>query len=103
LASEGRNRPIPAQIPKDTVLFILIAIAWLAVLMLLVAGCRVCADGERQGSSATWPPRGAIGERLILRPTPSAIATHATRAHRGRLASRAARPTRRRVAVHGSH
>lgn len=82
-------------------LFILIPIAWLAMLTVLVAICRAAADGDAE-PSAGGLPCGPIGERLVLSQAPSMRAPHTGRAHRTTPRLRSGQPARRRrVAAHG--
>ncbi len=57
-------------------LLILIPIAWLALLSLLVAVCRVAAEGDARRAGPRRPEEELIGIKLALSP----IASHA--AHR---------------------
>ncbi len=78
-------------------LLILIPIAWLTVIVLLVAVCRVAAGGEtlRAAVDADAP----IGPRLVLHREPET--THAWRSHRALHPSPAALVgARRRIAAH---
>jgi hypothetical protein len=47
-------------------LFILIPLAWLTVLVLLVAICRAARIGDRHGLGAGEPPAISIGPKLVL-------------------------------------
>jgi hypothetical protein len=83
-------------------LLIVIPIAWLAVIALFVAVCRIAADADAGPSPATGPPTGSIGQRLILSSSQPAPAPHSGRAHRARSPLSAGHPARRRrVAAHG--
>ncbi len=80
-------------------LFILIPIAWLAVLSLLVAVCRVAAEGDLQPTRVRSSREDLIGIKLTLSPA-------ASRAGHRRLHARKtlARPVisggRQRIAAH---
>ena len=52
-------------------LFIFIAIAWLAVLSLIAALCRVAAEGDAESDALTRPRAELIGVRLALSRAPS--------------------------------
>ena len=83
-------------------LFILIPIAWLAILTLFVAVCRIAADADAERASLPRSPSGPIGVRLVLSRAPSALAAQARRPHRRHpLQTRRPTPRRRRVAAHG--
>ncbi len=76
--------------------FILIAIAWLGVLSLLVAICRIAAAGDRTGVRAERVDPVAIGPKLVLaapshEPAPRARRPHAQRTLRHGVRTRAAR------------
>jgi len=82
-------------------LLILIPIVWLAILSLLVAVCRVAAEGDAQLASQTRSPVGQIGLKLTL---PRASSAHAGRTRRaygpGALARPAASTRLRRATAH---
>ncbi|HEV7528371.1 MAG TPA: hypothetical protein VGO29_05710 [Solirubrobacteraceae bacterium] len=52
-------------------LFIFIAIAWLAVLSLIAAVCRVAAEGDAKPDALARPQAELIGVRLALSRAPS--------------------------------
>jgi hypothetical protein len=52
-------------------LFILIPIAWLALLSLLVAVCRVAAEGDARPAGPRRPQEELIGIKLTLSPRAS--------------------------------
>ncbi len=82
-------------------LFILIPIVWLALLSLLVAICRVAAEGDAQLTSQRRAPVGQIGLKLTL---PRATSAHVSRTRRaygpGALARPAASTRLRRATAH---
>jgi len=83
-------------------LFISISIAWLSVLVLLVAVCRTAADGDSESRSLASSSVGPIGVKLTLSRTPSTLAAPARRPHRrSSLDGRRPAPRRRPVAGHG--
>jgi hypothetical protein len=84
-------------------LLILIPIAWLAVLTLLVAACRVAAQGDAQLSSSARTPIASIGLKLILPREPSSLPIAARRPHRRTTLRRvpAASTRRRSLTAHG--
>jgi hypothetical protein len=83
-------------------LLILIPIAWLAVLTVFVAVCRIAADADAPPSSSVRSPSAPIGVKLVLSGAPSTPASDARRPHRReQLKPRRAAPRRRRVAAHG--
>lgn len=81
-------------------LLILIPIVWLAVLSLLVAVCRVAAEGDAALASQRRAPVSPLGLRLTLSRTRTAQVTRTRRAH-GHRSLAAAAPTRLRgTAIH---
>lgn len=85
-------------------LFIVIPIAWLAVITLFIAVCRVAAGGDAEPSLAADLSSGSIGERLVLSDAHFAPVPHSGRAHRARRPLSAGHPARRRrVAASGIH
>jgi len=52
-------------------LFILIPTAWLAVLLLFAAVCRVAAEGDAEPASPGRAHADLIGVRLVLSPAPA--------------------------------
>jgi hypothetical protein len=84
-------------------LFLLIPIAWLSILTLLVAVCRVAAQGDEQLSSRAQAPPVSIGFKLTLPREPSPPPTAARRPHRRTALRRvpAASTRRRSLAPHG--
>jgi hypothetical protein len=83
-------------------LFILVPIAWLAIMTLLVAACRVAAQGDAQLSSPAHAPSGPIGFKLILPRESSPLPIAARRPHRRTALRRvpAASTRRRSLARH---
>jgi hypothetical protein len=82
-------------------LFILIPIIWLAVLTLLVAVCRVAAEGDAQLASQTRTPGSRIGLKLTLSRAPSAHSSRTRRAPgSGALTRPAASARLRRATAH---
>jgi hypothetical protein len=80
-------------------LFILIPIAWLAVLSLLVAICRVAAEGDATPAGAGRPREELIGTKLRLSPMPAHAGQR--RLHGRRTLSRPGTAAgRRRIAAH---
>lgn len=95
--SPGPQNCKPGQGFYIRMLFVLIPIAWLAILALFVCVCRAAADGDAQLSPAAPPLAGPIGTRLVLSQAPAGPAGATRRPHR-RLAPQrvAATATRRR-------
>jgi hypothetical protein len=84
-------------------LFILIPIIWLAVLSVLVAACRVAAEGDAQLTSEKRSPVGQIGLKLTLPRAPSAHAGRTRRAYGPGALMRPAASTRlRRATAHAA-
>jgi hypothetical protein len=87
-------------------LWLLIPIAWLAVLTLFVCLCRIAADADVDPSSAAVP-YGPIGQRIVLSrfSTTSSSAPSRSRRSHGRSTAtflpRRAGSGRRRGAAHG--
>ena len=80
-------------------LFILIPIAWLAVLPLLVAICRVAAEGDAQPAGVRRSKEELIGVKLTLSPLTSH--TGHRRLHGRRMLSRPGMTGgRQRIAAH---
>jgi hypothetical protein len=79
-------------------LLIAIPLAWLAVVIVLVAACRAAADGDLRAASSKWAD-APIGARVVLsgaRP----VGAHTGRARRmSRRAHAAHRGARRRIAT----
>ncbi len=85
-----------------SMLFVLIPVAWLAILALFVAVCRAAADGDAQLSPTAPPLSGPIGMRLTLAPAPAAPRRPARRPHRRQSPQRGAGAAtrRRRLTAH---
>jgi hypothetical protein len=82
-------------------LLLLIPIAWLTVLTLFVALCRVAAQGDAQLSASAPALSGPIGMKLTLSQAPAAPTASARRPHRRQTPQRfPASARRRRVAAH---
>jgi hypothetical protein len=89
-------RAIPAM------LFVLIPIAWLAVLSLLVAVCRVAAEGDSRPVASGRAREELIGIKLTLSSAPAH--TGQRRLHGRRTLSRPGMATgRRRIAARTVH
>ena len=81
-------------------LLILIPIAWLAVLTVFVAICRIAAEADAEPSPFAGSPTGPIGLRVTLSRAPRP--PRATHTRRGELLEgRRRAPRRRQVAAHG--
>lgn len=74
-------------------LFILIPIVWLAVLSLLVAVCRVAAEGDARLVSQRQAPAEQIGVKLTLSRPPLAHVSRTRRAHEHGALARSAVPS----------
>lgn len=82
-------------------LLILIPIVWLAVLSLLVAVCRVAAEGDAALAAQRRAPASPLGIRLTLSRAPSAQLKRTRRAHgHGSLAAATAPSRLRRAGIH---
>lgn len=82
-------------------LFVLIPIVWLAVLSLLVAVCRVAAEGDAALTSHSRAGTTPLGIRLTLSRASSTHITRTRRTHGPGSLARAAAPTRlRRAGIH---
>jgi hypothetical protein len=80
-------------------LFILIPIAWLTVLSLLVAICRVAAEGDARPAGPGRTREELIGIELMLSPSPAHAGQR--RLHGRRTLARPSMATgRRRIAAH---
>jgi hypothetical protein len=93
------------RVAATLMLFLLIPIAWLAVLTLFVCLCRVAADADVDPSSAVVP-YGPIGQRIVLARLAASAGAPATR-RRPHSAGSARLPSgrsagRRRGAAHGT-
>jgi hypothetical protein len=78
-------------------LFVLIPLAWLAIVALIFAACRAAADGDAFANAPSAPVDVPIGPRLLLLPRPAVdAAVHAERAHPPRRRPRTAHVARRR-------
>jgi hypothetical protein len=62
-------------------LFILIPLAWLTVLVLLVAVCRAARIGDRAGFTGEEPRAISIGPKLVLAGGAREAARHRRRPH----------------------
>ncbi|HEX4483758.1 MAG TPA: hypothetical protein VH081_08220 [Solirubrobacteraceae bacterium] len=78
-----------------------IAIAWLAVITLLVAICRAAADGERPSVSFDELRSVSIGPKLILSASPERMRPPRRRPNAHRSASGSRQLTRRLRSGHG--
>ncbi len=86
-------------------LFILIPIAWLAVLSLLAAVCRVAANGDSREVRPAGSHAELIGVRIVLAPDSSPTRSALALRREGHGEGTRNRPAirRRRIAVHGLH
>jgi hypothetical protein len=80
-------------------LLVLIPIAWLALLVLFAAICRVAADGDGQSARNSLRGPSSIGERLTLSPLSDRRPPASRRGLRSRPGS--LRHTRSRRPAHG--
>lgn len=82
-------------------LFILIGIAWLAVITLFVAICRTTAEGEHGRASFDELSSVSIGPKLVLSASPERLRSRSRREDAHRISSGSRQLTRRLRTGHG--